>query len=426
MATITGVAVGNANFSILVAALQYVDANVAETALVDTLNDPDASLTVFAPTNAAFSDLAADLGYTGDKADTDAVTNFIVGNVDAETIKTILLYHVAAGELSSADVTAATSVTSLQGSEIGVDLPTLVDLEPDLIDASLTALDVPADNGVIHIIDKVLLPLDLPGNDAPTITDIVAGSGDAFDDDASDFDVLLAAVKTAGLADTLADQDADFTVFAPTDQAFVDLANDLGFEGSAEADAWTFLVETLTTLGDGDPIPLLTEILTYHVAGESLQASQILGETELATLQGGTVTIDAATASLGDKDTDVADPTLITTDIQAANGVVHVIDKVLLPIDVPDVAGTMEEPMVETSSKNIFERLGDFIEGLFTSIIDLFKNLFGLDDDDDVAATPTVATSTTVLTAQSAVPTVDVDPEMPDMIDDDEEELTLM
>lgn len=333
MATLTGIAVGNDNFNILVSALQYVDATVPDTDLVNTLNDPDVSLTVFAPTDAAFGTLAQELGYIGDASDEAAVTTFIVENVDAATIKDILLYHVAAGELTSADVAATDVVTTLQGGTIGVDLPTLVDNEPDLTDPSLQTLDIEADNGVLHIIDKVLLPVDLAGNDAPTITSIVAASGE-FDSDPADFDILLQAVVTAGLAETLDTAEADFTVFAPTDQAFVDLADALGFEGSDEADAWGYLVEALTTLGSGNPIPLLTEILTYHVAGESLQASQVLGLESVETLQGGTVGVDADNLALVDADPDLDDPNLIATDIQAANGIVHVIDGVLLPINV--------------------------------------------------------------------------------------------
>ncbi|MEY8841950.1 calcium-binding protein, partial [Cribrihabitans sp. XS_ASV171] len=80
------------------------------------------------------------------------------------------------------------------------------------------------------------------------------------------------------------------------------------------------------------PVPLLSDILLYHVAGESLQASQVLTRTEITTLQGGEITVDGTT--LRDLDPDLPDPSIITTDIQAANGIVHVIDGVLVPADV--------------------------------------------------------------------------------------------
>jgi uncharacterized surface protein with fasciclin (FAS1) repeats len=123
---------------------------------------------------------------------------------------------------------------------------------------------------------------------------------------AGDFTTLVAAVEAAGLAETLKG-DGPFTVFAPTDAAFAALP-----EGTVEA-----LLED---------IPTLTEILLYHVAGAAVPASDVVGLDTVTTLQGGelpvmvegdTVTIDAAT--------------VITTDIEASNGIIHVIDAVLLP-----------------------------------------------------------------------------------------------
>lgn len=330
MPTITTIATSDDNFSILVSALQYLDSTLGTT-LVATLDSDSADLTVFAPTNGAFGALAADLGFVGDVTDTAAVTGFLVGAVPAETLLAVIQYHVSAGTQTSTDIATNGVVTTLQGGTITGDLPTLVDAEPDLIDPSLVAVDIAASNGIVHVIDRVLLPIDLPGNDAPTITDIVASSGTMFDDNPADFDILLKAVTTAGLEGVLADETLDLTAFAPTDAAFVGLAQALGYADADEGGAWGYLVEALTLLGGGDPIPLLTQVLTYHVAGESLQASQVLAAGEVATLQGGTLTLDGL--SLVDADPDVGNPSLIATDIQAANGVVHVIDGVLLPAD---------------------------------------------------------------------------------------------
>ena len=371
MPTIADIAVGNENFNILVNALTFVDAELPGTNLINTLSDPASDLTVFAPSDAAFAQLAADLGYAGDPLDETAVTTFLAENAGAETIRDIILYHVSPGAQTAADIAANGTVATLFGPTITADLPTLVDQDPDVIDPSLVATDIMADNGIVHVIDRVLLPVDLPGNDAPTITEIVAASGNEFDDNPADFDILLKAVQTAGLADTLNDPNVDLTVFAPTDAAFVGLAQTLGFTGEDEADAWGYLVEALTLLGGGDPVPLLTEILTYHVAGESLQASQVLSAEAITTLQGGELGVDGT--SLVDADPDVADPNLIATDIQAANGVVHVLDGVLLPADllpsdgsndVDFVIGTDGRDFITTGADNDLisgGRKGDFI-----------------------------------------------------------------
>ncbi|MEJ6404240.1 fasciclin domain-containing protein [Yoonia sp. 2307UL14-13] len=360
--TIVDIALGSADFSILVAALQYIDANLEGSNLVGTLADASQSLTVFAPSNAAFGQLAVDLGFDGDPADAEAVTGFIVANVPVETLNAVVTYHVSPGAQTAADIAASGTVSTLQGAEIGAgELPTLTDQEPDLIDPSLVATDIPASNGIVHVIDRVLLPVDLPDNDAPSITDIVAASGDGFDDNNADFDILLEAVKTAGLAGTLASAEVDLTVFAPNDDAFVKLAQDVGFHGTDEAGAWTYLVDVLTLLGKGDPIPLLTDVLTYHVSGQSLQASQVLGLENIETLQGGTVEVSGT--SLIDNDPDTFDANLIATDIQANNGVVHVIDEVLIPVDL--LVGDNVDLEIGDDGRDFFYtgRGDDFVSG---------------------------------------------------------------
>ncbi len=332
MTTLKEIATGDSSFSILVAALQNLDTN-AGTDFVTTLDTAGANLTVFAPTNAAFGQLAVDLGFAGDPADVSAVGAFLLdtNNVATSTLKAVVEYHVSVGIQSAADIAAAGSVATLGGGTIGADLPTLVDNEPDLIDPSVVAANIAASNGIVHVIDRVLIPVDLPDNDAPTITGIVAASGAGFDANPADFDLLLKAVTTAGLAGLLNDESLDVTVFAPNDGAFVGLSQTLGFSGSDESGAWDYLVEALTLLGGGDPIPLLDSVLKYHVATESLQASQVLGADSIATVQGGALKVEGA--MLVDADPDLADPSIIATDIQAANGVVHVIDGVLLPAD---------------------------------------------------------------------------------------------
>ena len=133
-----------------------------------------------------------------------------------------------------------------------------------------------------------------------TITDFVAKSGGEFDGNPFDYDILLNAVLTAELAEALADPNADYTLFAPNDRAFIRLARDLGYEGWDEEETWLFLVDALTELGGGDPIPVLTDILLYHVGGESLDFIDVL-----------------------------------MFNVYLSNGIVHTINRVLIPLELP-------------------------------------------------------------------------------------------
>ncbi|MEX0367091.1 MAG: fasciclin domain-containing protein [Ruegeria sp.] len=341
---IVAIAAGSDDFEILVKALSA--ANLVTT--VQNLND----ITVFAPTDAAFVQLAVDLGFDGDTSDEDAVFGAIATALadlapDGDPIPlltNILLYHVSAGAQSAADIANAGSVTTLlPGASFGTDGTTLLDAEPDIEDPNIVIPDIPAANGTIQAIDRVLLPIDIPGNtpdpvDPPTLAGIVAASGGTFDADGTDFDILLNAVQAAGLAGALDDPDADLTVFAPNDAAFVGLATTLGFAGTDEGEAFAYIVDALTLLSaGGDPIPLLTDILLYHVSDGAQDSTAVLGSSTLDTLLGATIGVDGTT--LVDNDPDVSDPTLIATDIPASNGIAHVIDGVLLPVDVLQSAG---------------------------------------------------------------------------------------
>ncbi|MEL6236124.1 MAG: fasciclin domain-containing protein [Pseudomonadota bacterium] len=364
MATIAEIATGSDSFNILVNALTFIDTELPGTNLIPTLSDATQDLTVFAPNDAAFGQVAVDLGFAGDTADENAVTTFLATTLGAETLRDIVLYHVSAGGKTLAQVGALATVETLNGATITPDAPTLVDQEPDLIDPSLVNTDILADNGVVHEIDRVLLPLDLPGNDASTIAGIVAASGGTPDADNTDFDILLTAVTAAGLVGALDDATADLTVFAPTDAAFIATAQALGFAGTDEAGALDFLLDAFELLGAGDTIGLLTTVLTYHVVPESLQASQVLSATTIPTLQGGELTVNGT--SLGDLDPDLPDPNIIATDIQAANGVVHAIDGVLLPADILQSNGLGTPRFIIDDGDNTAfagSRDNDFISG---------------------------------------------------------------
>ncbi len=364
MPTIAAIAAGDARFNVLVAALQYVDAQLPGTNLLGALSGANANLTVFVPTDAAFGQLAKDLGFTGNVVNETAVTTFLTQNLSAETLRDVITYHVSAGAKTVAQITANPTVNTLNGATITADGPTLVDKEPDLINPSLVQTDVQATNGIVHVIDRVLLPVNLPGNTAPTITGLVAASG-TFDNNGSDFDLLLKAVQAAGLAGALDDKTADLTVFAPNDTAFLKLADTLGFKGHGESAAFDYLVDALTLLSGGDsPIPLLKNILLYHVVPESLQAAQVLATNSIDTLLGSPIGRNGTT--LVDGDPQLANPGLIATDIQTANGVVHVIDGVLIPINIlPSNGANNVKFVVADNGANIIHTAGDrdFIDG---------------------------------------------------------------
>ena len=170
----------------------------------------------------------------------------------------------------------------------------------------------------------------------PTIAGIVASSGSGFDTTGSDFDVLLAAVSAADLVGTLDTAGLDVTVWAPKDRAFVRTAQDLGFTGenTDEAGAWAFLVDALTDIGGGDPIPTLTTILQYHVTPDTRLANQVLGTAGFPTLADIDIRHSRGSIILRDKDPDFRNPRLLgPLNVRASNGVVHVINRVLLPVN---------------------------------------------------------------------------------------------
>lgn len=172
--------------------------------------------------------------------------------------------------------------------------------------------------------------------DPQSVADIVAASGSAFDTFGGDYDVLLAAVSAAGLVETLDTAGLDVTVWAPKDRAFVKTAQDLGFEGAItdEAGAWAFLVEALSAIGGGDPIPTLTLILQYHVTPDARGPGRVLAATRFPTLADKGIRHTPGTTVLLDKDPDFTDPRLVSPiNVRASNGVIHTINRVLLPVD---------------------------------------------------------------------------------------------
>ena len=342
--TIVDIAVGNADFSILVDAL-------SKAGLVDALNGTG-SFTVFAPTNAAFENLFTDLGVTG------------IEDLSAEALTPILLYHVIGSEVKSTQLSNGYVETLSAFTPGDHAIKLLVDLESGVqINgmSNVTSADIMASNGVIHIIDEVLLP--------PTVVDIAIAN--------PSFTHLVAAVVKADLVNALI-ADGPFTVFAPTDAAFEALFTELGVTGIEDLSAET-----------------LTPILLYHVVSGNVRAADVSTgmvptlntEAELdINADGSGVMINGST-------------NVIVTDVQGKNGVVHVIDKVLLPNaeeepqSIADIAGSNEDftSLVAALSKaDLVETLDS--EGTFTVFAPTnaaFEALFtdlGITSIDEVSA----------------------------------------
>ncbi len=273
--TIVDIAVADGRFTTLVAALQAAG--------LDTTLAGEGAFTVFAPTDEAFAALP------------EGTVEALLEDIPALT--DILLYHVVDGTVLAETVVTLDSAATLQGSDVAI---TVEDGKVMVNDANVIITDIEASNGVIHVIDAVLLPpaeeemMEAPG----TIVDIAVADGR--------FTTLVAALQAAGLDTTLAGEGA-FTVFAPTDEAFAALP-----EGTVEA-----LLED---------IPTLTDILLYHVVDGTVLAETVITLDSATTLQGSDVTI-----TIVDGKVMINDAMVIITDIEASNGVIHVIDVVLLP-----------------------------------------------------------------------------------------------
>jgi uncharacterized surface protein with fasciclin (FAS1) repeats len=255
--------------------------------LADDLSGPG-PFTVFAPTDAAFAALPAGV--------VDALLVDPTGD-----LAQILLYHVVSGTALSTSLTDGQTITTLQGEDITV----TIGMNGVMIN-NATVADITATNGVVHVIDAVLLP-PAP-QPTTTVVDVIVNS--------DVHNTLEAAVVAAGLVETLSGT-GPFTVFAPTDAAFEALP------------AGT--VETLLA----DPTGALTQILLYHVVGAQALSTDLTNGQTVATLQGQTVTvtINAEGVFINNAQVTVAD---IVTD----NGVIHVIDAVLVPQQPNSVSNT--------------------------------------------------------------------------------------
>ncbi|MCH1460020.1 MAG: fasciclin domain-containing protein, partial [Luminiphilus sp.] len=276
---IVEVATESGSFPTLLAAVEAAG-------LVDALSDSSASLTVFAPTEAAFAALPEG---TLDSllADPDALAN-------------VLTYHVLG---SSVDASAAlglapTTVGTLNGAKVAVTTRNDENLYVNY--SKVVDYDIEASNGVIHVVDSVLLPPDLTPS-ALTIAEIASAD--------ENFSTLVAALTAANLVGAVSDPDAALTVFAPTNAAFDALG-----EGAVP-----FLLNNLE---------LLEQILLYHVLGAEVTSIDaiVAAGSDVTMLNGEDATISL---SEGGQGLMINGSNIVVTDIVAANGIIHVIDAVL-------------------------------------------------------------------------------------------------
>jgi len=277
---IVQLAQGNADLSILAEAVGAAD-------LAPTLSGAG-PYTVFAPTNAAFAALLTELGVT--KAELLA---------DKPLLTAVLTYHVLGAKVTKSQIQLGKAISPLDGGifkvdQVGTDF---VITDGRNRTSKVTATDVGASNGVVHVIDRVILPADKN----------IVETAQAL----PDFSILADAVVAADLAGVLSGP-GPFTVFAPTNAAFAALLTELG-------------VSKADLLANK---PLLTAVLTYHVLGARVLKADVVPGAQPDTVQGENFSISAGLVI-----TDKRDRTanIAATDVLASNGVIHVVDKVILP-----------------------------------------------------------------------------------------------
>ena len=280
---IVDIAAEDGRFTTLVAAVQAAG-------LAETLSG-EGPFTVFAPTDEAFAALP-----------TGTLDSLLLPE-NKQQLTDILLYHVVPGKVMAADVTGMDGKmvdTSLAGNHIAIK----VDMGSVYLNENTKVIitDIEASNGVIHVIDSVLLP---PSEGSATETKDIVDTAVAD----GRFTTLVSAVQAAGLVDTLKGE-GPFTVFAPTDEAFAALP-----------------AGTLDTLLLPENLQKLSDILLYHVVPGKVMAADVVELSSAQTVQGKSATIKVEDGKVFINDT----TQVIMTDIEASNGVIHVIDSVLLP-----------------------------------------------------------------------------------------------
>ena len=275
-------------------------AAVIQAELLTTLQG-EGPFTVFAPTDQAFTDAGIDL----------AALDTPEGK---QTLSDILLYHVVASEVPSSAVTDCLSADTVNTNPLSF---TVDDSGVMVNNATVVTPDVQTSNGVIHVIDKVLLPTATP-NDIPRTAQCTGSHA-----------TLVDAVIQAELLTTLQGE-GPFTVFAPTDQAFIDAGINLAALNTEEGKAQ------------------LTDILLHHVyISEAVLSSQITDGATLSMANGDNITISVTDGSVM-----IGDATVTLADVATSNGVIHVVDKVIMPPS--DVVDDSSDDSSSDSEDGIF------------------------------------------------------------------------
>jgi len=272
---IVDTAVSAGEFNTLVAAVQAAD-------LVQTLKSKG-PFTVFAPTDEAFGKLP------------DGTVAELLKPENKDKLAAILTYHVVPGKVMSGDILKLKSAKTVQGGSAPLGLA--VD------NARVVQADIACSNGVIHVIDNVILPKeDTASRSSSDIVDTAVSAGS--------FNTLAAALKAAGLIETLKGK-GPFTVFAPTDEAFAKLP-----QGTVESLLMPQNKENLI------------QVLTYHVSSGSFNAEKVMNSSYLRTVQGQPVSVNISNGKCM-----IDNASVVKADIYCSNGVIHVIDSVILPGD---------------------------------------------------------------------------------------------
>lgn len=272
-ADIVDTAIAAGSFKTLAAAL-------TQAGLVEALKG-EGPFTVFAPTDAAFAKLPK------------GTLESLLKPENKAKLTAILTYHVVPGRLLAKEVLERSSLPTLNGQRIDLRVS---DAGAQVDGARISKTDIVSSNGVIHVIDSVILP----SSDDLATTAVQAGT----------FKTLVAAAKAAGLVPALTGE-GPLTLFAPTDEAFAKLP-----EG------------TVAALLKPENKAKLVAILKLHVVAGRVYSDQALSAGQAKSLQGGSLVIEVQEGVAR-----VNGATLLKTDIDASNGVIHVIDAVLLPQD---------------------------------------------------------------------------------------------
>jgi len=241
-------------------------------------------LTVFAPSDAAFAKLPA------------GTVEGLLKPENKAALQRVLKYHIVAGDVRAESVVKLKNAATLCGQRVDIRIGTEGEEKGKVFvdGAQVVTTDIACKNGCIHVIDSVILPSQ------DTLARVAAGAGT--------FNTLVAAAKAAGLVEALTG-DADLTVLAPTDEAFRKLP-----------------AGTVESLLKPENKEQLAAIIKYHVIAGRVYSDQVVKLTSAPTLQGGTVAIEASDAGVK-----IGGANVTAVDIEACNGVIHVIDAVLLP-----------------------------------------------------------------------------------------------